>query len=167
MALRLAAIAIVVSVLPATAQDIPLEYRVKAAYLNNFVKYVEWPPEVDSASFTICVAGRNPFGDVLADTVRGERVDGRPIVARVISDPDGECRVVFVPRGVAMAPYLPAPHGTLTVGETTEFTSRGGVIAFVQEGANVRFEINDDAAMRAGLRISSRLLRLSRTRTTP
>jgi hypothetical protein len=143
------------------AQEIPLEYRVKAAYLYNFLKYIDWP-EGTTDPFTICVASRNPFGDVLGETVRGERVNGRAVTTKVVSDPDPSCHIVFVPRGIAAAPYVRMARGTLTVGEGTEFIDQGGAIAFVQEGANVRFQIHDEAAMRAGLRISSRLLRLAR-----
>ena len=155
---------ILASALPAAAQDVPLEYRVKAAYLYNFLKYIEWP-EGTPAPFTICVAGRNPFGEVLADTVRGERVAGRAVVTRVVNESDG-CHIMFVPRGTAAAPYIRGAHGTLTVGESPDFLAQGGTILFVQEGGSVRFQIDDEAAMRAGLRISSRLLRLSRASGT-
>lgn len=157
----LASFVIVAGTLSAAAQDVPLEYRVKAAYLYNFLKFIDWPVSLPGP-FTICVAARNPFGDILADTARGERVGGRPIVAKVVTEPDAGCHVVFVPRGAAAAPYVRGARGTLTVGETPDFLAQGGTIVFVQEGGNVRFQISDDAATRAGLQISSRLLRLSR-----
>lgn len=149
-------------VVPAAAQDVALEYRVKAAYLYHFLKFVEWPEDASAPPFTICVAARNPFADILTDTVRGERIAGRTVVAKVIPDFEVGCHVLFVPRGTAAAPYLRNPQGTLTVGEAPDFLAQGGAIQFVQEGTNVRFQINDEAARRAGLRISSRLLRLSR-----
>ena len=158
----LASFVLLAGALPAAAQDVPLEYRVKAAYLYNFLKFVEWPEETLSSPFTMCVAARNPFGDVLAETVRGERVAGRAVVTKVVLDSETDCDILFVPRGTAAAPYLRNPQGTLTVGETPDFLAQGGAILFVQDGTNVRFQINDEAAMRAGLRISSRLLRLSR-----
>jgi hypothetical protein len=146
--------------------DVALEYRVKAAYLFNFTKFVEWPSSAlpESAPLTICVAGENPFGPVLADTIRGEIVNGRQLVARVARRSDHTCHVLFVPRGVEPAPYLRtgrvAPQ--LTVGESADFLRQGGIINFVLEDGRVRFEINQDAAARARLRISSRLLRLAR-----
>src|SRR2546426_7749962 len=94
----LASIAIVAAGVSGAAQDIPLEYRVKAAYLFNFLKYVEWPDATATGPFTICVAGRNPFGDVLADTVKGERIGARAVMARVVTEPDAGCHVLFVPR---------------------------------------------------------------------
>jgi hypothetical protein len=148
------------------AQEVPLEYRVKAAYLANFVRFVEWPPAAAPGPITICVAGDNPFGTVLLETVAGERVNGREIGARVIEDPEPGCHVLFVPRTVAAAPFLRAAQAvpTLTVGETNDFLESGGLVTFVREGSNVRFVIAADAAARAGVRISSRLLRLARIR---
>jgi hypothetical protein len=146
------------------AQDVPLEYRVKAAYLFNFAKFVEWPAGVATGPITICVAGRNVFGESLAETVSGETVNGRPFVVRVILEPAPGCHIIFAPRGAAAAAYLRASQSTpaLTVGESPDFIEQGGIVNFMVEGANVRFEINPEAAERAGLRISSRLLRLAR-----
>lgn len=145
------------------AQDISAEYRVKAAYLYNFVKFVEWPGE-SSGPLSICVAGRNPFGSVLDDLVRGESVNGRRIETRVILEPEPDCSVVFVPEGAATAAYLRAARTmpTLTVGESPTFIPQGGIARFYVEGPNIRFEISPPAAERAGLRISSRLLQLAR-----
>lgn len=147
------------------AEEVSLEYRLKAGYLFNFVKFVEWPPEADSGQLTICVAGRNPFGNVLAEIVRGETVNGRELVTRVILTPDPGCHVVFVPHDVVSTPYLRAARGspTLTVGETPGFIAQGGIVNFVREEGKVRFQISAPAADRAALRISSHLLRLGRS----
>jgi hypothetical protein len=148
----------------ARAQEASLEYRVKAAYLFNFTKFVDWPanaPPAD-APLTICVAGTSPFGHTLEETVRGELVSGRALTTRVVREPDG-CHVLFIPKRVAAAPLL-RQAGTrpiLTVGESEEFLRDGGVINFVMQDGKVRFEISQDAAARAQLRISSRLLRLA------
>ena len=154
------------------AQEPSLEYRVKAAYLYNFVQFVEWPPPAETGPLTICVAGRNPFGPALANTIRGESVNGRPLTVRVILEPQGDCDVVFVPDGAATAAYLRAARGTpqLTVGEHDDFLAQGGIINFIREQGKIRFEINTEAAAKADLRISSRLLRLARNaepRSTP
>jgi hypothetical protein len=145
------------------AQDVSLEYRVKATYLYNFVKFIEWPAGVRNGPITVCVAGHNPFGTVLDDTIRGEVVRGRPITARVILEPEPGCQVLFVPEGAAVSAYLRAARGTptLTVGETSDFLARGGIIAFVNEGRYVRFSISTDAAEQAQLQVSSRLLQLA------
>jgi hypothetical protein len=147
------------------AQEPTLEYRVKAAYVFNFMKFVEWPREAIAAGpLTICVAGRNPFGPVLDEIVRGEEVADRPVAVRVILEPEPGCHVLFVPDGAATSAYLRAARTApvLTVGETPDFISMGGIVRFVREGTNVRFEIDQEAADRVRLRVSSRLLRLAR-----
>lgn len=145
------------------AQDVPLEYRVKAAYLYNFVKYVEWPGK-DRSSLLICIAGQNPFGETLTELIRNERVRGVPLTAEVILEPRADCDVLFAPKTSNVSAYLrtTAGHSTLTVGESARFLELGGMVRFVNSGQNVRFEINPSAAERAKLRISSRLLQLAR-----
>src|SRR5688500_9198032 len=105
--------------IPARAQDVPLEYTVKAAYLFNFTKFVEWPPAAAPGEngFTICIAETNPFGASLASIIEGERAADRPIHARVVRDP-ASCHVLFIPRGVQAATYLRRVRSTavLTVG---------------------------------------------------
>lgn len=146
------------------AQEVSLEYQLKAAYLYNFVKFVTWPSGAGSGPLVICVAGRNPFGDALADTLRGETVGDRMLETRVISMPQAGCHVVFLPSGVAAAPFLLAARGTptLTVGESPGFIAQGGMVNFIAEGGRIRFEISAPAADQAELRISSHLLRLAR-----
>ena len=151
------------------AQDVSTEYRVKAAFLYNFVKFVEWPSRVATGPITLCVAGRNPFGNVLDDIVRFEMVNGRPLESRVILEPDPSCHVVFIPGGVNTGAYLRASRGipTLTVGEGARFIEQGGIVRFYLDNGTVRFAINRDGAERAGLRISSRLLQLARIEPNP
>lgn len=150
-----------------SAQDVALEYRVKAAYLFNFTKFIDWPvtPPAGRNSFSICLAGRNPFGTMLSATLVGETAAGLPMAARVVSPSQtASCQVLFVPRDVAAGPYLrgigAAP--VLTVGESPNFLTQGGAINFVLDGGRVRFEINQAAAERAQLKVSSRLLQLGR-----
>lgn len=153
---------------PARAQGVSEEYRVKAAYLYNFVKYVEWPAEAATRPLTICIAGRNPFGTVLENLVRDETIEGRRIETRVILEPEPGCHVVFVPDGAATRAYLRGvtTMGALTVGESNTFIEQGGIVNFYIERRNVRFEINPMAADRAGIRISARLLQLARITDT-
>lgn len=148
--------------LPA-AQDVSQEYRVKAGFLYNFVKYVEWPDPI-KGSIRICVAGQNPFGTVLDDVIRNERVRGLPLTAVVIPGPEPDCHVVFTPKTSTVRAYVNAASGfpILTVGETSNFIELGGMINFTLEQGKVRFEINRSAVERARLRISSRLLQLAR-----
>ncbi len=146
-----------------SAQDVTPEYKVKAAYLYNFVKYVDWP-EKQQPIIRICVAGQNPFGTVLESLVRNERVRGVPLAAEVILEARSDCSVLFTPKTANIPVYLRGVAGTptLTVGESEGFIEQGGMVRFVSEGINVRFEINPTAVDRARLRISSRLLQLAR-----
>ena len=148
----------------AAAQEPSIEYQVKAAYLYNFVKFVEWPAAARTGPLTICVAGRSPFGGTLDDIVRGESMDGRRVAVRTIQAPQADCHVVFVPQGVGAGEYLRAARSApvLTVGEDPDFIAEGGIINFVRDAGMVRFEIDQEAARRARLQISSRLLRLAR-----
>jgi hypothetical protein len=144
--------------------DVSLEYRVKAAYLLNFARFVDWPANpADTGPITVCVAGTNPFGEVLNETLRDEQVNGRPIRARAARGGEG-CHILFVPAGVqADEPLKNArTQPVLTVGESPDFVRQGGIINFILEEGKVRFEIDPANAERARLRISSRLLRLAR-----
>jgi hypothetical protein len=145
-----------------------LEYRVKAAYLLNFTRYVEWPASAASDSrLSICVLGTDPFGRILDATVTGRTVQGRPLeVRRVQSTSEAiGCEVVFVSRDTwrRNPASLKALEnaGSLTVGESEQFARGGGVIGFVILDETVRFVVNDEARDRAGLRISSRMLSLA------
>ena len=146
------------------------EYQVKAAYLYNFAKFVDWPaPAFASASspISLCILGEDPFGGALQEVVRGKTAGGRTLVVRTLSDLAGArgCHVVFV-SAVEWKTNRPAlgrltGSGVLTVGEVAGFTSAGGIVSFKLEGRRVRFEINVDAARQAQLQISSKLLSLA------
>jgi hypothetical protein len=152
------------------ARGISLEYQVKAAYLLNFTRYVEWPREVFEAPtdpVTVCVLGQDPFGSVLDATLAGKTTHGRPLAARRIgstTDATG-CHLVFVSRETWRThrglPRMLRTPGQLTVGESDEFAQAGGVIGFVIQNDAVRFVVNTEARDRAGLRISSRMLSLA------
>lgn len=153
----------------ALAQGAP-EYEVKAAFLLNFTKFVDWPAAAftaPNAPLTICVLGRDPFGRVLDQIVQGEAVDGHKLEVRRITEapPAGSCQVVFVnPSEEDLTKLLSGFRaGVLTVGEGETFVRRGGVIGFVIENRRVRFDINRSAAERAGLRLSSRLLSVAKS----
>jgi hypothetical protein len=151
---------------PLHGQDVSVEYQVKAAFLYNFIRFVEWPPSAQSGDLIVCMAGRNPLGPYFEGTVKGETTGGRPIVPRVILEPDADCKVVFVPRGATTSAYLRAARGVpvLTIGEADDFLEAGGIINFYGDNGKVRFEISTQAAERSQLRLSSRLLRLARIR---
>lgn len=161
---------------PVTAEpDISKEYQIKAAFLYNFTKFIEWPAGkfADStAPIVIGVIGSNPFGTVLADMIKDRKVNGRSIQFREINSVS-EVRglhVLFVPAAETRFGQLAEAlreGSVLGVGESEVLLSYGGAILFVQEGDKLRFEINLNSAERAKLKISSQLLKLSRkiTRT--
>ena len=146
------------------------EYSVKAAYLYNFAKFVEWPGEAGNPGtpLVIAVFGRDDFGAVLKQTVQGETVNGRAISVRSVSRVEDirSCQILFFGSSDQnrLAEVLRATEGAgiLTVGETDEFIQRGGVIAFVAEGNKIRFEVNLGVARRNRLTISARLLRVAK-----
>jgi hypothetical protein len=152
----------------------PSEYQLKAAFLFNFAKFVEWPPEAFAevrSPLVIGILGKNPFGDGLERTIHGKAISSRPLIFKPISDPAEatNCHVLFISTSekARMPEILQGLRGAsvLTVGETDHFTEDGGMIGFVlvttQEGNKIRFRINDEAARNAGLKISSKLLSLA------
>lgn len=143
------------------------EYQVKAAFLFNFAKFVEWPPQTFKSpgdAMSICVLGPNPFGRSLDEAVDGKSIDGRSFAVRQVADIQqaGGCQILFIPSGQKKRPAETAMAGVLTVGESDGFAAGGGVIGFKLEGGRVRLEVNVGAAEQSKLRISSKLLSLAR-----
>jgi len=152
------------------AADVPTDYQVKAAFLLNFTKFIEWPAAAFAARdapIAICILGDDPFGSALDQIVAGEVVNGRPVAAQRIKrvPPPKSCQVLFVGRPEKdAAEILPGlGPGILTVGEGPSFVHGGGMIAFVVENRRVRFEINQAAAENAGIKLSSRLLNVAKS----
>ena len=154
----------------AAQQGVPLEYRVKAAYLLNFTRYVEWPAQAFPTRddpMRVCVLGSDPFGDALEETFAGRTAQGRRItVSHVESASQArDCHVVFISgdEWQRHPDVLAAVHspGVLTVGEGSRFAESGGVLSFVPVDRTVRFAVNLEAGDAARLRISSRMLQLA------
>jgi hypothetical protein len=145
-----------------------IEYDVKAAFLLNFTKYVDWPPTAFSAPdspLTICILGTDPFGRVMDQLVEGELVNGRKImVERIRPEQEKACQVLYT-SGSRTVPAALNGGGVaiLTVGEGADFIHQGGVIGFVVDNRRVRFDINLKAANSAGLKLSSKLLSVARS----
>lgn len=155
---------------PAAAETAPSrEYQIKAAFLYNFARFVEWPPAAfagPDAPLQLGILGEDPFGPALDDLARSETVQHRRLVvrrSRRAEDLRG-CQLVFVSRSELAADILPGLGGSpiLTVGDAEGFARQGGMIDFYLDANRVRFEINSEAARRGGLRISSQLLSLGR-----
>jgi hypothetical protein len=154
---------------PGTARaQVASEYDVKAAFLYNFTKFVEWPSAAfdERSDFQLCVLGEDPFGRSLK-VVENEKVAGRGITllrTPKLEEAEG-CHILFISRSErSRISQILLDLGTapvLTVADTDGFLSHGGIINFKLEGSKVRFEINQEAAERVGIKISSKLLRLA------
>jgi hypothetical protein len=150
-----------------------LEYEVKAAFLFRFAQFVEWPPSTFKESdepFTYCTIGDDPFHGALERTMNGKTIGQRPLRVRHLNGTGkvGECQILFlggsgdkkrIEELLASAGSLPI----LTVGEADQFAESGGAIGFCNEDNKIRFEVNLNAAGKAGLKISAKLLALAKT----
>ena len=158
------------SAAPAAPSVTPESERdVKAAFLYNFAKFVEWPPETfaDAGSpLVLCVLDDEPFGASLRATVKGETLDSRRLVVRLLRDPRATqgCHVLFIGAAEKRLPEILAAlrgTGVLTVGGAGDFLERGGMIRLFLEQNRMRFDVNLDAAEQSRLKLSSKLLRLA------
>ena len=145
------------------------ESQVKAAYLFNFGKFVTWPSDqtASSDSFEICVIGKDPFGPVLDETVKGEKISGKKVSIRRISR-IGEgraCNIAFI--SSSEESRLPgiieeaARMHVLTVSDIPHFAERGGTIGLVNLDDRIRFEVNRTRAAQSHLGLSSELLKVA------
>lgn len=157
------------------AQDSqPSEYELKAAFLFNFAKFVDWPPEAvppKNTPFIIGILGENPFGADLEKVIRDKKVNDHPIEikpCRTAAEATN-CHILFICSSEKdhLAEIVKSLNqaSVLTVGESDRFIEGGGMIRFFTESKKIRFQINDEVAKKAKLKISSKLLSLS-TRPT-
>jgi hypothetical protein len=151
----------------------PTEYEVKAAFIHNIAKFVEWPKTASTAGpLKLCILGRDPFGNAL-DVLRGKTVHDQPWeVLHVNSDHGlGGCGVLFIAASERnnLTQVLDATKGSavLTVGDSEGYAERGVMVNFYLQDNMVRIEVNLDASRRAGLSISSQLLKLVRVVQEP
>jgi hypothetical protein len=148
------------------AANIPLEYAVKASYLYKFAPFVQWPPtafQAPSAPLVICIAGQDPFGPTLAEAVRGQHVNGHPIVVRRIENvrPGIGCQILFVGGGDTEEALQAVAHEPVLTVTDHNRSGAGGIIQFVMVAGRVRFRIDQAAAQDCGIAISSKLLGLA------
>lgn len=146
------------------------EYQMKAAYVYNLAKFVDWPAEAfktASDPLTICVLGQSPILVTLNEAVNGEMIENRKLIVRQVSAPQeaSNCHILFIASSdrkylQAVLRDLKTP-GVLTLGESVGFAEDGGVVDFRLEGKKVRIEINLNAAGQQKLRISPKLLSLA------
>ena len=147
------------------------EYELKAAFLYNFTKFVEWPGESFPASdspLRLCVLGNDPFGSELSQVTEGKVVGGHPVQVALLDNwhRARDCQLVFITSS-ELTPLRDILHGlrgtsALTVGDSKSFAEEGGMIRLLIEGERMRFEVNLRAASEAHLKISSKLLSLAK-----
>lgn len=169
-ALTLLALALSAPASVALADEVTLEYRVKATYLYKVAPFVAWPASAlggPGAPFVICVQGADPFGGEVDRAVAGQGVDGHPFVVRRVETvgPDTGCHILFAggSRRQSVADALHAVKGTnvLTVTDGDRPDASRGIIHFVISDGRVRFDIDAQAARENGLEISAKLLGLA------
>jgi hypothetical protein len=167
---------LILSLGSSSSQELKMpEYQVKAAFLFNFTKLVDWPTNAFSSSnapLTIGVLGRDPFGKALDDVVAGRGVNGHTIQVMRFNSVEEvkDCQILFISeserRRIDSIITLLQDKPLLTVGDTKGFASRG-IIELVKSNETINLRINLDAAHRAGLALSSRLTRLDKSLQPP
>ena len=148
-----------------------LEYHVKAGFLGNFAKFIQWPatffPKADSP-YILGIVGEDPFGTIIDQAVEGFTVGDRPMLVRRFRDAMSLkfCHILFISRSQKahlddiLAQLRETP--TLTVSDMENFCEKGGMINFILIDNNIRFAINASASKKAGLKLSSSLLSLAK-----
>lgn len=147
------------------------EYQVKAAFVFNFSKFVEWPPKTfssEDAPITIGILGEDPFGMELEELVPNQIVGARKFVIRRSRDLENleTCHILFISRSEKniIPKILQSLKGKsiLTISDIEQFATNGGIICFIKQSNRIRFQINLEAAKSADLKISSKLLSLAK-----
>lgn len=158
-----------------SAEEASREYKIKAAYLYNLIKFVNWPEENNDEAeqqqetaedIKICVYGENPFGTYL-NQLSERRAKNRDITVLYIDSPDAisNCQLLYVSRASKeTATILTSIENTpiLSIGETTDFTTRGGIVGLIIKNNNVQLQINLTQAKTVGFEISGNLLEIAR-----
>ena len=154
-----------------SANEKNLEYKVKAAYLYNFTKFVKWPDDVLSntqkKTLNICILGKDPFGHAI-DLLLNKTAQGRSVAIEYIKEvnPNTQCHVVFITRSksnkIEQILSQLSEKNVLTVSDIDQFAIKGGCISLHVFKGKVRFNVNKKAADNADLKISAKLLELAK-----
>jgi hypothetical protein len=160
----------------ATSVDPNLEYKVKAAFLLNFILYTEWPPNAlpsSKATVVICILGKDPFGEILGQTIVEKKHSVRNFEVRkptLGSQSFGDCNVVFISRtenkneeqekDIVLSFLKSKP--ILTIGDSNREKSNDTIINFASVENTIQFEINLKIAEKAGIKLSSRIIPLAK-----
>jgi len=170
-ALAVVAATVLLTLEPTPAAAAAKEYQVKAAYLYNFAKFIEWPDSAfpsGTAPIHICVLGEDRFDGVLEKAVEGKSVKGRPVSVSIHapgSAPPARCNILFISSSEAgrESEIISAVSGNavVTVGEVDGFAARGGMLNFAIAGSKIKVELNINAADKASLKVSSKLQQIA------
>lgn len=146
------------------------EYKVKAAYLYNFAKFVTWPEDTfkdPSLPLGICIFGDDPFGDAI-DVIKDKNVKGKKLEIKQSSGKSElmGCHILFISPSEnknlsGILKNIKNKH-MLTVSDMNKFAHRGGMINLKQVKDKIRLEINHEAAKQSGLKVSSKLLKIAK-----
>jgi hypothetical protein len=146
------------------------EYKVKAIFLYNFTRFIDWPNNAFASNeepFKIGIVGTDPFGVYLEETVRGEKVSGRSIVVERYKNMKEikNCHMLYInvtnQRDIKNIVTSVGEKKTLTISENPEFVKWGGMIRIYSDDNKIRIQINDAAARKAGIKISAKLLNVA------
>lgn len=164
VAVRLAIAAILTCAVASRASAQQDQYQVKAAFLINFLKFIDWPDK--SGPYVIEVVGKNPFGAYLEGLSNNRLINGRKVIVRMEkSGASSKASIIFVPasetdRYSEFLQYATKP--VIVIGETPGFARRFGAINFILDHDRVAFEVNPKIAKGGNVKISSRLLQLAK-----
>jgi len=169
LAIKLFLITMMFISLPANANEVSRTYKIKAAFIYNFTKFVIWPQQdsnLGAVSFNVCILGDDRL-TAAANTIQGKSVQGKDLQIKTITNvgESGECKIIFlaISNTEQLQQALESIKGTsvLSVGDSSDFVDNGGIIGLFVENNKVRFDINSLAADDNGLKINSRLLELA------
>jgi hypothetical protein len=172
--LRLAALGLALFLLaalpqPGSCETSSGEYSLKAAFIYNFSKFVEWPESAYRGKRDFCIAtlGRSPLDRELA-VLSGKVVQGRSIVLRKVSSPEDatQCQVLVISRLelIKLEEILDTLRElpVLTIAEGDDFCKKGGMLSLEKENGKIVFDVNFRETQRAKLKPNSQLLKLAR-----
>lgn len=142
------------------------ENKLKAVFLYNFTRFIDWPAEAfysSNAPFVIGIIGNDPFGNYIEEAVAGENISGHPIIVKRFQNvKDVACHILYInsndPETTREILSTLSNRSILTVSDQKNFVKWGGMVRFFSEENKIRLQINNSAAKAAQLNISSKLL---------
>ena len=155
----------------ARAPQINAEYKLKAAFLYNFTRFVEWPENAFSSTTSpviIGIIGEDPFGAFIDELVSNEKIGNRSIIIRRFKGVTdiANCHILYIcyqqTEKIAAVLSTASNKGILTIADAPPFTRMGGMVQFYTDKNKIRMQINNGAAKRAGLNISTKLLSVAK-----